>query len=75
MYELENYHDLIFLVFRHSNMMYINFNRVDFQFEWPIIEFEAWFKVAVSAADSAGTIPHRSRRNGTDSSDMRKHYK
>ena len=32
----------------------------------------AWFKVSVSAADSAGTETDRSRRFGSDSDDTRK---
>jgi len=32
----------------------------------------AWFKVSVSAADSAGTETDRSRRLGSDSNDTRK---
>ena len=32
----------------------------------------AWFKVVVSAAGSEGTVPHWSRRRGTDSGDTRK---
>jgi len=31
-----------------------------------------WFKVAVSAVDSKGTVPHRSQRRGTDSGDTHK---
>ena len=33
---------------------------------------QAWFKVSVSAADSAGTETDRSRRLGSDSDDTRK---
>jgi len=33
---------------------------------------DAWFKVSVSAADSAGTETDRSRRFGSDSDDTRK---
>jgi len=33
---------------------------------------DSWFKVAVSAADSAGTETDRSRRLGSDSSNTRK---
>ena len=34
----------------------------------------SWFKVAVSSADLAGTVPHRSRRRGPDSGERVKRY-
>jgi len=33
--------------------------------------YSAWFKVAISAVDLTGTVPHRSRRCGPESGEPR----